>query len=763
MFKNIKNHKEFLFFLSVTTLAILLSLSFVKDTSLSNNEQYATHDEEYEEGDEKDSKPTDWFIRQRMGTNRNQFNFAAFRKAKDQSAQLLSSSSSRAAWEFVGPTNIGGRICDVEMDPTNPNVAYFAAASGGIFKTTDQGETWFPIFDNEMTLNTGDICLAPSNPNIIYVGTGEVNPGGGSITYPGLGVFKSVDAGKTWTHLGLDKTQCIGRVKVHPTNPDIVYVAATGALYGESEDRGVYRSQDGGQSWEKVLFVSTKTGCVDMAIDPKDPNNLYAAMWERIRRPGYQKYGGTQSAIYRSQDGGNTWAKLAGGLPKSDENTGRIGIDICQSQPNVLYTCFSTTSGDHLGVFKTTNGGDSWKQTNDSALYGGVGTYAWWFSNIRVDPNDPSVVFFLGFNFYRTQNGGNSWQNVGYDMHVDHHALYIHPLDSSICLAGNDGGVYLSKNSGSRWKKSDSLPITQFYSLAVDPKDPNRILAGAQDNGVNFIATGSKTGWKGVIGGDGLDVAFDPTNSNYAYGESQYGAFRASSNGGRSFGWGGSGISGTKGWKCPIAVDPTNGHVYFGSNKIYRSTDHGSYFSAVSPKLTTNDKRDPFGTITTIAVSASNSNYVYTGTDDGNVWVTTNHGKNWNNISQNIPKEWITSIAVDPTNEQVAYLTVSGYRWDKHLAHVFMTTDAGKNWKAISGNLPEAPVNGIVTNSRATALYVASDVGVFMSKNQGQTWETVGKGLPSIVIHELDYHIATNTLFAGTFGRGIYKIDVSQH
>lgn len=759
---NVKNHKEFLFFLAITTLVILSSIHFVQHIEV--NDKYVSHvEEDYEEGDEKDSKPTDWFIKQRMGTNRDQFNFAAFRKAKDQANQLAQAVSSRATWEFVGPTNIGGRICDVEMDPTNANVAYFAAASGGIFKTTDQGQNWFPIFDNEMTLNTGDICLAPSNPDIIYVGTGEVNPGGGSITYPGLGVFKSTDAGATWTHTGLDNTQCIGRVKVHPTNPDVVYVAATGALYGESEDRGVYRSRDGGKNWERVLFVSRKTGCVDLAMNPKNPNILYAAMWERIRKPGYQKYGGPQSAIYRSQDGGDTWHKLENGLPKSTDNTGRIGLDICQSQPDVLYACFATTSGDHLGVFKTTNGGDSWKQTNDGTLYGGVGTYAWWFSNIRVDPNDPQVVFFLGFNFYRTQNGGSSWQNVGYDMHVDHHALYIHPLDSNVCLAGNDGGVYLSTNGGTRWKKSPSLPITQFYSLAVDPKDANRILAGAQDNGVNFIATGSKSGWKGVIGGDGLDVAFDPTNSNYAYGESQYGAFRASSNGGRSFGWGGSGISGTKGWKCPIAVDPINGHVYFGSDRIYRSTSHGSYFSSISPKLTNGDERDPFGTVTSIAVSASNNDYIYAGTDDGNIWISKDHGKNWNSIAKNLPKEWVTSVAVHPSNAEIAYATISGYRWDKHLSHVFMTTDAGENWQAISTNLPEAPVNGIVVSPDAKTLYVASDVGVFMSKDQGQSWQSVGKGLPNIVIHELDYHRATKTLFAATFGRGIYKIDVSQH
>lgn len=743
----------------IIIIAVVCVSFFVLRSSNKFISEIATN-KDHEEGEDKDSKPTDWFIKQRI-SDKPELNFQAFREAKKQATKLQKKTAFRSQWEFVGPTNIGGRICDVEMDPTNVNIGYFAAASGGIFKTVDQGKTWKPIFDNEMTLNMGDICVSPSNPNILYVGTGEVNPGGGSITYPGLGVFKSIDAGKTWKHLGLEGTQSIGRVKIHPTNPDIVYVAATGRLYGESEERGVYRTVDGGKNWEKVLFVSTKTGCVDLAINPKNPNILYAAMWQRIRKPGYQKYGGPESAIYRSEDAGNTWKKLTNGLPHSDENTGRIGIDICNSQPDVLYTCYSTTSGAHMGVFKTVNNGDTWKRTNADHL--NVGSYAWWFSNIRVDPNDPNTVFFLGFHFYRSTSGGNSWDNVGSSMHVDHHGLYIHPLNSNICFAGNDGGVYVSTNAGSRWTKSEDLPITQFYSIAVDPKDPNRILAGAQDNGVNLVSDNTKNGWTGVIGGDGLDVAFDPTDSRYAYGESQYGAFQASSNGGKSFNWSsGSGLSGTKGWKCPIAIDSSNGDVYFGSDRVFRSTDHGYSFSSISPKLTF-DSRDPFRTVTSIAIAPSNNKYIYAGTDNGNVWMTKDHGSNWTKVSNGLPSNWITSIDVNPSDPTIAYVAISGYRWDKILPHVFATKDAGKSWDAISNNLPEAPVNQVLVDPiDSNKLYTATDMGVYISLNKGKNWQTLGSGLPHIVIHEIAYHAKTKTLYAATFGRGIYKINITK-
>jgi photosystem II stability/assembly factor-like uncharacterized protein len=666
-----------------------------------------------------------------------------------------------------GPTNIGGRISDIEMSPTNFDTIYAGIASGGVFKSVDAGLNWFPIFDDTYTMSIGDLVVDPANPNIIYVGTGEVNGGGGSVTYGGNGVYKSTDAGTTWNHLGLEATEYISRIIVDPSNPQTVFLGAMGKLFGKNPDRGLYRSTDGGTTWQNKLFISDSTGCIDVAINPLNPGIVYAAMWERIRRPDRRSYGGPTCGIYRSTDGGENWIELTNGLPNNSPSVGRIGISVSASSPNIIYAIYADNIGYFAGVYKSTNSGDSWVRTTDGALSSLFSSYGWWFGNIRVDPSNPNNVFVMGLDVYKTSNGGSSWSYSSGSMHVDQHGMYIHPSNPGFIVAGNDGGVYKSSNSGSSWTKVSIMPITQFYTCEVDYQFPNRSYGGTQDNGTIRTMTGNLDDWQEIYGGDGFRVLVDPSNNNFIYAEYQYGGFARSTNGGYSFSSARNGISSSDrfNWSTPYIIDPSNPtKLYFGTQRVYRSTNRAAQWSAISPDLTNGPPGGNlvYGTITTIASAPSDSNVIYIGTDDGNVWVTLNGGTNWTKISDVLPVRWITKVAVDHYDAMTAYVTLSGYRYDEYLPHVFRTTNAGVDWQDISSNLPDAPVNVIIVDPDTTSkLYIGSDVGVFISSNLGGSWEYLGNNLPNAPITDLVLHNPTRTLIAATYGRSMYYINLT--
>mgnify|MGYP001796311698 CR=1 FL=1 len=421
-------------------------------------------------------------------------------------------SSKQTSWQQAGPTNIGGRITDIEMHPDNTDIVYAATATGGIWKSVDGADSWNPIFDDQPSLSIGDIALAPSDPQIIYAGTGEVNGGGGSLTYGGTGVYKSMDSGQTWQHLGLEETRFIGRVVVDPQDPNRVFIAAMGKLFNTNPQRGLYRTLDGGQTWSNVLSISDSTGCVDISIHPQQPDTIYAATWQRTRTPEQRTYGGDECAIYRSYDGGESWQELTNGLP-TGSNVGRIGIDIARSTPETLYAIYADRIGFFAGVYRTDDGGDSWQRTQDANLGGFYSSFGWWFGNIRVDPNDPDIAFAMGLDVFRTNNGGQSWAYRSGSMHVDQHGLAIHPLNSSFVVAGNDGGIYRSSNGGQTWSKINDLPITQFYTSEVDNQLPQRLYGGTQDNGTIRTLSGSASGWNIIYGGDGFFVRVDPSDN----------------------------------------------------------------------------------------------------------------------------------------------------------------------------------------------------------------------------------------------------------
>ncbi|HSR99284.1 MAG TPA: hypothetical protein VLM79_19670, partial [Kofleriaceae bacterium] len=579
-------------------------------------------------------------------------------------------------WVLRGPLNVGGRVVDVVGDPANANKLYVGSASGGVWKTTDGGATFTPIFDGQGSLSAGALALDPRDSNILYLGTGEANPGSATSTYPGDGVWKTMDGGATWQHLGLDATIAIGSIVVDPRNPNNVFVAAAGNLFVPGPDRGVYRSQDAGQTWTKVLFVSNTVGAVDLAIDPSNPSRVFATTWERLRTVKERSYGGAGSALWRSTDGGTTWTKLTS-VPVTTTEPSRIGVAVAPSSPSTVYAVFYRKSDQGLdGLFRSTDGGNTWTRRTVTNLTGIIGAQGFWSGRIFVHPTNPSEIWVDGVGLARSTDGGSSFASVT-GMHVDHHAQWFFPGNPATVFKGNDGGLYRSTNGGTTWTHFNNLPISQFYTVEAHPADPNRLYGGLQDNGVKRTVTGGLSDWSDVIGGDGLEVHVDPRSTQVIYAESQFGALRRSTNGGASFSSATSGLTGRLGWKTPIAPDPssagtgTTSTVYAGSHMLFRSTNSAGSWTAISGDLTNgNQGVSPvvFGTITTIAVAPTNRNTIYIGTDDGNVWVTRNAGSTYTRIDTALPQLWVTRVAVDPTSDAIAYAAFSGFRVDQPLA-----------------------------------------------------------------------------------------------
>jgi len=716
--------------------------------------------------------PNEWFRMQRaypfgsINYEARDLALEQFSEKKQEGSPLRNSEAI-----FEGPVNTGGRISALAMHPDDVNTVYAGAASGGVFKSINGGASWDAIADDLMSLSIGDIEIALSDPDVIYVGTGEANAGGGSLTYDGFGMYRSDDAGATWEHIGLTNSGSIGRIAVHPQDPDIVYVAAMGRLFSNNMERGIFKTVDGGQNWEKVLYLSSMTGGIDVLVHPGHPDTVYAAMWQRERTPEQRTYGGIECGIYRSYDGGDNWAELTSGLPSPSPNAGRIGIDISRSDPEILYAIYADKTGYFDGIFKTTDNGDNWAQTNDGNLSGMYSSYGWWFGRIAVDPTDPDNVFGIGFDLYKTDNGGQSWYNTSGPVHVDQHDIIIHPLNNEYIVLGNDGGVYTSFDGGaaSSWDHLQNIPITQFYTCEIDEQNPERLYGGTQDNGTNRTMTGSIDDWEHIYWGDGFYVLVDPEDNDYVYAEYQYGNFARSTNGGNSFTPALTGISSEdrKNWNTPVVFDPLNPEVlYYGANRLYRSPNRAVSWQVISPDLTNGpgSGNQVYGTITTIDVAKTNTDFIYTGTDDGNVWVTQNGGNDWINISDDLPERWVTRVAVDPYDENTAYLTLSGYRRDSYQPHVLKTEDAGQNWTDISGDLPEAPVNDIIIDpDYDSTLYVATDFGVYVTWSEGEKWFLLDAGLPNVPVPDLDLHVPTRKLVIATYGRSMYSIMLDQY
>lgn len=730
----------------------------------------STNPEELPDGENK-TLPNDWMYNQRAYPD-NIIDQQAYREAFRQTKIARGNASDRTSgeWELAGPVNVGGRITDIALHPTDQSVIYAGTSVGGVFKTEDGGTSWTPVFEDEGANSIGNVAVAPSDPNIVYVGTGEANGSFSSGAFFGDGIFKSTDGGETWEHSGLENTNHIGRIAVDPANADRVYVAAAGVLYGSSEERGVYRTLDGGENWEKILYLTDSTAAIDVVVNPQNADIVYAAMWERIRRPWGRSYGGVTSRIYRSFDGGENWEQMTNGLPADDPERGRIGLTISQSDPNVLYATYTIDKVRNYfdGVYKSTDAGTSWDLVAFNQIDDVFASFGWFFGNIRVNPTDPDDIFCLGVPLYRSGDGGNNWFPNTNGMHVDFHGLEFHPQNPDMVVAGNDGGVYISQDGGNIWDKVETIPNNLIYNMEVDFQQPEQLYCGLQDQGTNRTLTGNLDDYQRILGGDGFHVIVDPTDNNYIYCEYQFGVLFRSSDGGNDldFIFNADGNDDRTNWNTPVVMDPSDPQtLYYGANRLWQTKDRGDNWSAISPDLS--DGLHPsgslsYGTITTIAISPTNPEVIYVGTDDGNVQVSFDEGDTWENISDGLPDRFVTTVAVHPDDPNTAFATFSGFRNVDYLPHVLRTEDGGQTWEDISGNLPEIPINDIAIDpDEPQVMYIGNDMGVWYTINDGQSWEVLGNNLPMTIVLDLVLHAPTKTLHAATFGRSIHKYDVA--
>ena len=709
-------------------------------------------------------------------------------------------------YRAIGPTRQSGRFVDFAVPVQQPYTFYAATASGGLWKTTNNGITFEPIFDFEKVFSIGDIAVAPSNPNIIWVGTGEAN--NSRSAYWGDGVYKSTDAGKTWKNMGLEESHHIGRIIVHPKNPDIVYIAALGHLYSENPERGLFKSTNGGKSWKNILAVKADgkdIGVVDLAMDPTNPDVLYACTYDKERRPWTFNLGGPGSAIYKTTNAGKNWTKLSGGLPGG--MLGRIGIDIYRKNPNILYACIenankpgmsdedrlkelreSKSSGGMIDgeVYRSDDAGKTWRKVSpdDQSIGGAPGYY---YGQIRIDPNDDKVVYVLSASSMGTRDGGKTWNRRVFGFGGDDHALWIDPKDSNHILLGYDHGLGISYDGGQNWYHPDFLPLAQFYAVGVDMSYPYRVAGGLQDNGSHMGPSTKRGGgpilledWQSVGGGDGMYNVFDWRTNRYLYNESQFGPLQrtdlktgeteriAYSRQKPQLRWN---------WNSPILVSPHDSDtIYHCGNIVVMSPNRGESWEETSPDLTTNDPAKlttgkggdgniQYCTIVTIDESPLLEGLLWVGTDDGNVWVRKAGSKDWTKVNDNIkgnPGYWVSRVAASHHDPGTAYVSFTGYRRDDFRPFLYKTIDYGETWTSIASNLPDGPINVIKEDHKnPNLLFAGTEFGVYVSLNGGKSWTKMKTDMPTQPVQDLVIHPRENDLVAATHGRGIFITDIS--
>ncbi len=709
-------------------------------------------------------------------------------------------------YRSIGPTRQSGRFVDFAVAEQEPTTFYAATGSGHLWKTINNGITFEPIYENEKVFSIGDVAVAPSDTNIVWVGTGEAN--NSRSTYWGDGVYKSTDAGKTWQNMGLKESHHIGRIVIHPKNPDIVYVAALGHLYSMNPDRGLYLTTDGGKTWEKILGPVVRDrhiGVVDVVMDPTNPDILYAATYDKERLPWTFNLGGPGSGIHKTMDAGKTWTKLGGGLPGG--MLGRIGIDVYLRNPNILYACVENANKKGMSdeeryqelragkssegmidgeVYRSDDAGETWRKVNaDDQNIGGAPGY--YYGQIRIDPNDDNIVHVLSDRSWGTRDGGKTWDRRPLGFGGDDHALWIDPTNSDHILLGYDHGMGITYDGGKNWYHPDNLSLAQFYAVGYDFSYPYKVAGGLQDNGSKMGPSTSRDGrsinfedWERVGGGDGMYNEFDWKTNRYLYNESQFGPLQrwdletgeskriAYSSQNPKLRWN---------WNSPILVSPHDSDViYHAGNVLVKSTFRGENWKEISPDLTTNDPSKlttgkggdgniQYCTITSIDESPLVQGLLWVGTDDGNVWVTKDDGKNWTKCNDKItgnPGYWVSRVAASPSNPGTAYVSYTGYRRDDFRPFVYKTTDYGETWTSIAANLPDEPVNVIREHHKnSDLLFVGTEFAVYVSIDGGKNWNRMKNNMPTQPVQDLKIHPRENDLIVATHGRGIYIADIS--
>jgi len=707
----------------------------------------------------------------------------------------------------IGPALMGGRISDLAVVEAKPQVFYIGTGTGGVWKTENHGTSWTPLFDDQPTSSIGDVTVHQANPNLVWVGTGE--PQNRQSSPWGNGVYKSTDGGATWAHMGLEATKHIGRILIHPRDPDVVYVAAVGDLWAPSPERGVYKSTDGGETWDLVLHVDEHTGAIDLAMDPADPQTIFAAMYQR-RRTGFGfNGGGPGSGLYRTYDGGETWTELTDGLPEGDK--GRIGIDVFRGNGNVVYALveadkrgaddgFGGGGGSRSGLFRSTDRGTTWEKmsdTNPRPMY---------YSQVRIDPGNSDRIYVLGSALMVSDDGGRTFRSDGAtQIHVDHHALWINPADPDHLILGSDGGVSASWDGTGHWRMFDNIALGQFYTIAYDMRDPYYVCGGLQDNDPWCGPSNTRSfhgirnqDWYETAYGDGFWTVVDPTDSTIVFSESQNGNMNRYDL-----------ITGEKtpmrpitgprengdtakeyrfNWNSPLLIsrhDPAT--IYLGGNYLMRSRDRGMSWEEVGgldltrqidrdtleimdvpgsePMMSIHDGISTYGNLTTVAESRFTPDVIWVGTDDGLVQVTRDGGDTWTDVTGNIPdlpeRTYVSRLTPSAHEPARVYATFDGHRNGDYAAYVYVTDDDGATWSRIDDGLPDGwSVNVITEHHRAeNLLFVGNEIGVYVSIDRGAGWARLKANLPTVPVDDIAIHPRENDLILGTHGRSAWIMD----
>jgi len=699
------------------------------------------------------------------------FSLAAYTRGLEQARadyqairQTSTARGGGASWQLEGPKNIGGRINTIAVDPTDNDIIYVGCAAGGIFKTTDGGGNWAPIFDDQLFLPIGDIEIDPSNHNIIYAGTGDPNVSG----YPfiGDGLYKSTDAGATWSYVGLAETRIISRVRVHPLDPNLIYVGAMGLPFEKDENRGLYKSTDGGGTWSRVLHISDSTGISDFLIDETDPDRVWAAGWDRLRNNFYTIVYGPGAVIRRTTDGGTSWSTLGGGLPTGFQC--RIGMDQEPGNPNHILAQVIGTDLETQGVYESFNGGTSWLPYNVSGLNSSsaMGGFGWYFAKVRFNPFIPNQVWVCGVNLWRTANSGSSWTNMTPlgDVHADKHDLVF--LSATEALLATDGGLYRTTTSGTSWTDIDDIPNTQFYHIQLNPHVIGDYWGGSQDNGTSRGSIASPGDWIRMFGGDGFHTEFNPDDPDIVFVETQNGDIWYSNDGAAGFDWISSSIPflDRRNWSMPYILSPHDpSRVYAGTYRLHQAEGAFPIFSPLSGDLTKGVLTEPrFHNLTTIRESPVTEGLLYTGASDGRVSRSSDAGSSWSTIDAGLPNRYVTDLECSFQNEAVVFATHSGYKDNDFSPMVHHSNNRGASWTAIHGDLPALGINDLeVYPGNDSIVFVANDGGVYFTLNLGETWARLGSGMPVVNVYDIELDLRLGKLVAGTHARSMMSLELS--